>query len=122
MKINIRGEKMELTEPIKNYIEDKINSLERFLNTDTANLMGHVIVGKTTDHHQKGNIFKAEANISSPIKIFFAQTEKDDLYAAIDEMQDILKRDMIKTKEVLIEEKQKAEEPEILENEDIDEE
>lgn len=114
MKINIKSDKLELTQPIKDYLEKKINSLEKFINTDTANLIAHAIIGKTTTHHAKGNYFKAEIKVNIPGKEFFVQIKKDNLYAAIDEAQDVLKRDIIKHKEVLIDRNKKSNEVESL--------
>lgn len=108
MKINITSDKLKLTEAIRNYLEKKINALEKFINTNTDSLISYAIVGKTTAHHSKGDHFKADIKISIPGKDFFVQIKKDDLYAAIDEAQDVLKREIIKYKEVLIDKNQKG--------------
>jgi putative sigma-54 modulation protein len=108
MKINITSDKLELTDAIKDYLEKKINALEKFINTDTNNLIARAIIGKTTTRHAKGNHFKAEIKINIPGKEFFVQIQKDDLYAAIDEAQNVLKREIIKYKEVLIDKHQKG--------------
>lgn len=108
MKTNIKSEKLELTQPIENYLQKKIDSLEKFLNVDGDNLIAYAIIGKTTEHHAKGNYFKAEIKIKTPRKDFFVQIEKDDLYAAIDEAKDVLKRDIIKYKETLVDKNQRS--------------
>lgn len=108
MKINIKSEKLELTEPIRNYLQKKVNVLEKFINADNNKIIAHAIIGKTTKHHAKGNYFEAEIKISTPGKDFFTKIQKDDLYAAIDEAKDILKRDIIKHKETLIGQHQRS--------------
>lgn len=107
MKININCEKIELTNAIRGYIETKMDVLEKFFNFDTDAVVGDVIIGKTTKHHNKGNFFKAEIKINTPIKKFFASAEKDDLYASIDEVQGILKREIVKQKDILIDKSHK---------------
>lgn len=109
MKININCEKIELTNAIRSYVEDKTDALERFINTDNENLIADITIGKTTQHHHKGNFYKAEVQLSTPMKKFFAKAQKDDLYAAIDEVQDILKREIIKHKEMVIDKRKSAE-------------
>lgn len=108
MKINIKSEKIELTQPIEDYLQKKIDALEKFLNVGDDNLIVYAIVGKTTTHHSKGNYFKAEIQIKTPMKDFFVQIEKDDLYAAIDEAKDVLKRDIIKYKNTLVDKSQRS--------------
>ncbi|MFH1564822.1 MAG: ribosome-associated translation inhibitor RaiA [bacterium] len=108
MKTNIKGEKLELTQSIEDYLQKKIDSLEKFLNVDDDSLIAYAIAGKTTTHHAKGNYFRAEIKIKTPRKDFFARVEKDDLYAAIDEAKDILKRDIIKYKETFVDKNQQG--------------
>lgn len=108
MKTNIKSEKLELTDAIEKYLQKKIDALEKFINVDDDNLIAYAIVGKTTAHHAKGNYFKAEIKIKTPRKDFFARVQKDDLYTAIDEAQDVLKRDIIKYKEILVDKNQRS--------------
>lgn len=94
----IKGTNMELTEAIKAYVEEKLMSLEkmceRYVPCDLA-----VEVGKTSNHHQKGDIYLAEVTMSIPGETLRAETEKDDLYAAIDQVKDDLKRQIVDRKE-----------------------
>jgi ribosomal subunit interface protein len=55
-------------------------------------------VGKTTRHHQQGDIFRAELQMHLPGASLRAETEKDNLYAAIDEAHDELGREIKKWK------------------------
>ena len=88
---------MELTEAIRNYVNKRVASLEKLLNKD--NTIVEVEVGKTTMHHNKGDFFKAEINISSGGNRFFANSEKDDLYSAIDEVRESIFRELTKNKD-----------------------
>ena len=88
MNTNIKGTNMELTEPIREYVEKKLMSLEKFIQNDSAN--AHVEVGKTTNHHKNGDVYKAEIIINVGGERLYALAEKEDLYAAIDEaLEDI---------------------------------
>jgi len=96
MNINIKGTNIELTEAIKNYAEEKISSLNKFFdNIQTAD----IDVGMNSHHHQKGDIFYAEVNLSVPGKLLRVVKEEPDLYKAIDKVKDHLKVELEKMKE-----------------------
>ena len=93
------GTNMELTEAIKDYVNEKIGGLDKFYDNI---LEARVDVGITTKHHQKGNIFRAEVNLEVPQKhILRAAAEKEDLYMAINEVKNDLQRQIKKYKEKL---------------------
>jgi len=97
MQIDIKGTNMELTEAIKDYINEKIGSLDKFFDQI---LEARVEVGITNKHHQKGNIFRAEVNLEVPQKqIIRAEAEREDLYMAINEVKDELQGQLKKYKE-----------------------
>ena len=97
MQIDIKGTNMELTEAIKDYVNEKVGSLERFF--DQA-LIARVDVGRTSNHHQKGDVFRAEININVPQKqLLRAESVRDDLYVAINEAKEELERQIKKYKE-----------------------
>jgi ribosomal subunit interface protein len=97
IKIDIKGTNLELTEPIKDYVNEKIGSLEKFYDNI---LEARVDIGITTKHHQKGDIYRAEVNLQVPqAPILRAEAEKEDLYVAINEVKDELQRQIKKYKE-----------------------
>lgn len=87
MKINIKATDFSLTPSISEYIEKKIDMLEKFFR-GTDEVLVSVEVGRTTKHHKSGDIFRAEIHISAGGEEYYAVVEKDDLYAAIDEVKD----------------------------------
>ncbi len=58
-----------------------------------------VEIGKTTSHHQKGDIFRAEAQMRFPGKSLRAESKRDDLKLAITEIKDELQRELKQYKE-----------------------
>ncbi|MEK7157603.1 MAG: HPF/RaiA family ribosome-associated protein, partial [Patescibacteria group bacterium] len=54
----------------------------------------HVILGKVTRHHQKGDIFKAEMNLHISGKVFQASAEEQDLFTAIDIVKDEILKEL----------------------------
>lgn len=95
MKIKITTTNIELTSAIESYIDEKINSIEKFaLPHNQENPIVDITIGKTTNHHHSGDIFIAEANISLRGKQYRATSEQSDLYAAIDTLRDELAREL----------------------------
>ncbi|GAB3094158.1 ribosome-associated translation inhibitor RaiA [Aestuariicella hydrocarbonica] len=90
MQINISGHHIELTPAIKNYVNSKLDRLERHHDRITST---NVIL--SVDKLRQ----KAEASIHVSGKDFFADCESEDLYAAIDLLTDKLDRQLIKYKE-----------------------
>lgn len=85
---------MELHEDLKNYVNEKIGGLVKFIdndNVDTSGVTARVELAKTTQHHQQGDIYKAEVNLQLPKKMLRNVVESDDIYKSIDDVKDELK-------------------------------
>lgn len=94
MNIIIKGTNLELHNELKEYAEEKIGSLKKFM--EDIDLGGNRVVArielaKTTSHHQQGDIYKAEVNLQLPKKMFRSVVESDDIFKAIDDVKDELK-------------------------------
>jgi putative sigma-54 modulation protein len=96
MKLTIKGTEMELTEPIRQYAEEKITGLEKFFDNI---LKIEIDIGLRSHHHNNGKIFYAEVNLFVPGHMVRVVKEAEDLYAAIDSVRDHLKVELEKTKE-----------------------
>ncbi len=103
MKITIEATGFELTPSIRAYIENKIGSLARLLKRFELEreLTAVAEVGKTTKHHKHGNVFRAALNLDLPGKLIRAESENEDLRAAVDEVKDKTKNELEKYKNKL---------------------
>jgi len=90
MKIVIKATNIKLTSALRQYIEEKINSLEKFLEIVKV----WVEVGKETRHHRKGPFFRAECQMRLPKKSIRSVAVKEDLRLAVDEVKDELQREL----------------------------
>ncbi|MDO8510259.1 MAG: ribosome-associated translation inhibitor RaiA [bacterium] len=86
--VRVQGANMEITPSIYNYVVKKIEMLDKYVNPEDTSALCDVEIGKTTAHHRSGDIFKAEFNLHIAHKYFYTVAEKEDLYAAIDEVKD----------------------------------
>lgn len=88
MKTNIKATGIELTPALRAYVEEKLETIERLLDSSEESLMANVEIGKTTNHHHNGEVFRAEINIHTHGRHFRAASTDLDLYAAIDLVKD----------------------------------
>jgi len=86
MNINIKATGITLTDAISSYVNKRMEKVASFIGDDST-VQCDIELGKTTEHHNKGEIFKAEIHIvGSGINVYNTAT-KQDLYLAIDEMK-----------------------------------
>ena len=90
--------KMELTDAIRDYIEKRIKGLEKIITTLKEDPTIYVEVGKTTNHHKSGDIFKAEVRVNIKGASLYAVAKEADLYAAIDKVKDEIECEAQKVK------------------------
>jgi putative sigma-54 modulation protein len=98
MNIAIQTKNIEMTDGIRDYVEKKLKGLDRFANTTESQLQIQVEVGRTSNHHESGDVFMAEINLGINGKQFYAVSKKEELYAAIDEVKNEITRQMKKSK------------------------
>jgi ribosomal subunit interface protein len=108
MKIVIRTKNLKLNRTLRQYIREKINSLEKFLKIfqdkekyfngyfgkGKPGVEAWVEIGKTTQHHQKGSHFRTEIQMRLPGKSIRSTAKREDLRLAIDEVKDELQRQL----------------------------
>src|SRR5699024_9262643 len=91
MKYNIRGENIEVTQPIREYVEKKIDKLNRYFDTPP-----------TSEVHVNLSVYNEEQQIDVTIPMTYlllrAEEQHTDLYASIDLVVDKLERQIRKYK------------------------
>jgi len=98
MKIDLKTKNFSLTPSIRTYLQEKLGNLDKFLPKDES-IFADVELAKTTKHHQKGDIFRAEVNLKVPGRLIRAVAEEWDLRVAIDAVKDELQREITMNKE-----------------------
>lgn len=101
MNLNIKATNFELTPEIKDYVQEKMDMLEKYLG-DIQVVQADFEVALSTRHHSKGEIYSAECNLSVPNELIRVEKTEADLYKAIDKVKDHLKVSIGKYKEKLI--------------------
>ena len=106
MKIVIKTTNLKLNQALKNFIEEKIGSLEKFSKIFQNNYYGDFLgkgkpkvetwveIGRTTLHHKKGPFFSAKCQMRFPGKSLRSIARSKDLKLAITEVKDELQRQL----------------------------
>ena len=90
MKYNIRGDKLEVTDAINNYVESKLDRLNKYFKED--DILANVLL------RVRGTSQIIEVTIPTDKFILRSEEEDKDLYAAIDLVTDKLERQIRKNK------------------------
>ncbi len=91
MKINIHGRKIEVTDSIKNYIEEKLKRLDKYFENPEEISATAVVKVRSNDQI-------IEVTIPSKRFTLRAEESHNDLYAAIDLVVDKIERQIRKNK------------------------
>lgn len=92
MNINIKATNIELNTEIKDYVDSKILSLDKFLNSGN-DIPVFLEIGRESNHHQNGpDVFMAEIHFSFEGKEFYIKDRAAELFAAIDLVRDETQR------------------------------
>ena len=108
MNINIKATNIELTPEIKDYVQEKMDMLEKYLGSVQV-LNCDVEVGMSVGNQQSGKIYRTEANLVVPGDLLRVEKTEKDLFKAIDKVKDHLTRSIRRYKEKRIDRERKGE-------------
>lgn len=94
MRLNLKATDIVLTDFIRSYLNKRLRSLGKLIDVEDSAVLIDVELGRTTRHHQTGDIFFAEINIHRGKDAFRAVSDRENLIAAIDAMRDDIAREL----------------------------
>ena len=95
---NIKATNMDLTSAISDYVGKRLDSIHKFIKEGNKAII-YVEVGKTTNHHKQGDVYRAEFNVEISGNKYYAFSEKEDLYVAIDDAKGEIVRQITSNKD-----------------------
>ena len=100
MNVNLRGEKIEITEAMRDYAKDKFQKLSKYL-VNQEELMSHLLFKKNGEENK--------LEITLPLNNFTLRIEEigNDFYSTVDTAIDKLERQLVKNKTKLSNKKMK---------------
>ena len=98
MNVVFKGTGIKITPALEEYAGKKIKTLQKLLSGVNYNAEVFVELGKTTGHHKKGDILRAEIMVVLPGQTLRATQEDWDIHVAIDKARDEMKEEISKYK------------------------
>lgn len=99
MTVSLKGTGIEITQSIREYLDEKIVRLVQKLAKKSDEIIKlDLEVGRTTRHHRHGKIFRAETKLSIGSNVFYADAVGENLHEAIDLLEEELRREIKKFK------------------------
>ncbi len=92
MKTNIKATNISITPETTEYLEKKLAMIDNIAND--SEMFCQIELGKISNHHATGEVFRAEINCNSKGRDFRAVSEKESLNSAIDSVKDELLREI----------------------------
>jgi len=90
----------ELTDAIKNYIEEKLKAVTKLYNEqELETVKCNFRIGKTANNHNNGKIYYAEISMHAPEKNYGCRIEAENIYEAIDLLKDEIIRNVTQYKD-----------------------
>ena len=102
LKINVRGENIEVTGSIREYVEKKLAKLEKYFE-DTSSSTAHVNLKVYSDKNCK-------VEVTIPMKGSYIRSEQvsSDMYVSIDLVEEVIERQLKKYRTKLVTKQQNA--------------
>jgi ribosomal subunit interface protein len=93
MNINLKATNITLSPSISEYTDKHFKKVSKLLRDNEA-VQCDIELARTTEHHNKGEIFRAEIHIVGGGKNLYASSERSDLYVAIIAVRDEILREL----------------------------
>lgn len=88
MRNTVKVTGIELTQAISDYLDKKVTSLDKLIDKEDTSVLARIELGKTTNHHHQGDLFRTEINLHIAGSDFRVESEMDNLYSSIDVARD----------------------------------
>lgn len=95
MKYTLKATNIDLTDALREHVDERVNALDKYYDQV---IVARIEIGMPSKHHNKGDIFKAEANMQVPGDMLRVETARVDQYRAIDQLTRKMKQALIKYK------------------------
>lgn len=94
MKFTLKTTNLDLTPDLSDYLEKKINSLDKFIENSDSLTQAWVELGKISEHHKSGKIYRAEVQIHLLGKSVRTEAVAETIFQAINEANDEMQREL----------------------------
>lgn len=93
MNIRIKATNVTLSPDISDYVNKRLEKIGKIVGGDPS-LIADVELSRPSNHHQKGDVFRAEIHLVGEGLDAYAASEHEDLHMAINDVKDEILRDV----------------------------
>ncbi len=98
ININIKSTNFDMTPDIEAYIKNKMTSVEKFMHpTENEEILMEVEMDRST-HHKKGDVHRAEVNVTWKGRLYRAEQSEADPRMAVDSIRTQLEKQIRRSK------------------------
>ncbi|MDO8593922.1 MAG: HPF/RaiA family ribosome-associated protein [bacterium] len=90
MGFNIKATNISLDDVVRAYLDKRLATLDKLIDWKDPAVMTDIELGRTSKHHQNGDVFFAEITIHHGKETYRAVSERPDIQSAIDTMRDAI--------------------------------
>lgn len=98
IQYDLKTTNIESTDPLKEYLDKRMAKIERFVDTEKSTVFAQIELEKVVPDQSSGDVFRAEMNLHIDGDYIRSEAQKEDMYKAIDEMQEETIRDLKRMK------------------------
>lgn len=108
MQINLKATKIDLTPELKEYIQTKMDMLEKYLGSIPV-IHCDMEVGLAVNGQKSGEIYHAQVNLELPREMLRVEKVESDIIKAVENVKEHLAESIKKYKEKMIDRRRKVE-------------
>lgn len=86
-----------MTPAISDYVHKKLEMVEKYID-DSGAVVAQVEVAKVTEHHQHGDIYRAEIHLTGGGIDVYTAEETEDILSSLDKVKDEIIQQLTRTK------------------------
>ncbi len=93
VNFHIKTKNMDLTPDVSAQVHSKLDVIEKFLTPhEDLQVLAEVEVGIDSTHHQKGDVYIAEVNVTARGDMYRASAKGESVAVALDKLKDEISR------------------------------
>ncbi|PIQ69165.1 MAG: hypothetical protein COV91_00265 [Candidatus Taylorbacteria bacterium CG11_big_fil_rev_8_21_14_0_20_46_11] len=98
MRLTLKATQVTITDDIRDYLDKRLQSLNKIMDLEDPAVITSVELGRSTKHHQSGDIFYAEITVYRGKHSWRSVTHEATLTAAIDAMREEIANELSQRK------------------------
>lgn len=89
VNFHIKTKDLDLTPEVNSQVHEKLGVIEKYLEAKgDKEVLVEVEIGLRSKHHKKGDVYRAEVNVSSDGEFYRAVSKRSSIAEALDDLKD----------------------------------